>query len=111
MKYNCEKYIELLNYQKILKKENKSLKIQDPIKYSKLRKYSLMINEYLHWSQKNKYLRLIKDFLNFKINGEEFDKKFSQLVREIEKKSRLLDKNYDELKLIEPSLMSLGFAK
>jgi len=109
MKYNCEEYIELLNYQQALKQQNKSLRTQDPIKYSKLRKYSARISEYLHWSQKNEYLQLIKDFLNFKIDGKEFDNKFSNIVTVIEKKSRLLSKNYEELKRIEPSSMSLGF--
>jgi hypothetical protein len=109
MKYNCHEYIELLNYQQALKKQNKSLRTQDPIKYSKLRKYSARISEYLHWSQKNEYLQLIKDFLNSKIDGKEFDNKFSKMVTVIEKKSSLLSKNYEELKRIEPSSMSLGF--
>jgi len=109
MKYNCEEYIQLLKSQQALKKQNKSLKTEDPIKYSKLRKYSAKISEYLHWSQKNQYLQLIKDFLNYKMDGKEFDKKFSKMVTVIEKKSRLLSKNYQELKCIEPSSMSLGF--
>ena len=109
MKYNCEEYIKLLNYQQALKKQNKSLRTEDPIKYSKLRKYSARISEYLHWSQKNEYLQLIKDFLNFKIDGKKFDNKFSKMVRVIEKKSRLLSKNYEELKRIEPNSMSLEF--
>ena len=109
MKYNCEEYIQLLKSQQALKKQNKSLKTEDPIKYSKLRKYSAKISEYLHWSQKNQYLQLIKDFLNYKIGGKEFDNKFSKMVTVIEKKSSLLSKNYQELKCIEPSSMSLGF--
>jgi hypothetical protein len=109
MKYNCEEYIQLLKSQQALKKQNKSLKTEDPIKYSKLRKYSAKISDYLHWSQKNQYLQLIKDFLNYKIDGKEFDNKFSKMVTVIEKKSSLLSKNYQELKCIEPSSMSLGF--
>jgi hypothetical protein len=109
MKYNCEEYIQLLTSQQALKKQNKSLKTEDPIKYSKLRKYSAKISEYLHWSQKNQYLQLIKDFLNYKIDGKEFDNKFSKMVTVIERKSSLLSKNYQELKCIEPSSMSLGF--
>ena len=109
MKYNCEEYIKLLNYQQALKKQNKDLQKLDPIKYSKLRKYSARISEHLHWSQKNEYLQLIKDFLNFKIDGKKFDNKFSKMVRVIEKKSRLLSKNYEELKRIKPNSMSLKF--
>ena len=95
MTYNCGEHIELLNYQQELKKQNKSLRTQDPIKYAKLLKYSSIINEYLHWSQKNEYLQLIKDFLNSKIDGNEFDKKFSKMVTVIEKKSSLLFQNYE----------------
>ena len=109
MKYNCGEHIKFLNYQQELKKQNKSLRTQDPIKYSKLQKYSARISEYLHWFQKNEYLQLIKDFLNSKIDGKEFDKKFSKMVTVIEKKSSLLFKNYEELKRIEPSSISLGF--
>ena len=89
MKYNCKEHIEFLNYQQELKKQNKSLITKDPIKYSKLLNYSVRISEYLHWSQKNEYFQLIKDFLNSKIDGKEFDKKFSKMVRVIEKKSNL----------------------
>jgi hypothetical protein len=48
MKYNCEEYIKLLNYRQALKKQNKSLRTEDPIKYSKLLKYSARISDYLH---------------------------------------------------------------
>ena len=48
MKYNCGEHIQFLNYQQELKKQNKSLRTQDTIKYSKLRKYSARISEYLH---------------------------------------------------------------
>ena len=109
MKYNCGEHIQFLNYQQELKKQNKSLRTQDPIKYLKLRKYSTRISEYLHWSQKNEYLQLIKDFLNYKIDGKEFDQKFSKMVTVIEKKSNLLFKNYEKLKRIEPSPHSFGF--
>lgn len=107
MKYNCEEYIQLLSYQQELKKQYKSLKTQDPIKYSKLVAYSARISEDLHWSHKNEYLQLIKDFLNSKIDGQEFDKKFSEMVTAIEKKSNL--ENYEELKCIEPNPKSIGF--
>ena len=111
MKYNCGQHIQLLKYQQELKKQNKSLKTKNPIKYSKLLNHSSIINEYLHWSQKNKYLQLIKDFLNSKIDGKEFDEKFSKMVTVIEKKSSLLFQNYEELKRIEPNSKSLGFGK
>ena len=109
MKYNFDEYIELLNYQEALKKDNKSLRTQDPVKDSKLRKYAVILTDHLHWSQKNQYLQLIKDFLNCKIDAQKFDSEFSIMVEEIEKNYRLLSKNYEELKRIEPSSISLGF--
>jgi hypothetical protein len=84
---------------------------EDPIKYSKLEEYSVIICDYLHWSQKNEYLQLIKDFLNSKIDGKEFDEKFSKIVTVIEEKCRLLLQNYEELKRIEPSPRSLEFGE
>ena len=110
MTYNYKEHIELLNYQQELEKQNKFLINQDSIKYSKLVRYSATISEYLHWSQKEEYLQLIKDFLNFKIDGKEFDNRFSKMVKVIEEKSRLLFKNYEELKHIEPSPRSIGFS-
>jgi len=109
MKYNSEEYIDLLKYQQKLKKENKSFKTQDPVKYLKLKNYSARFTEDLHWFQRNEYLKLIEDFLNSKIDGKEFDSKFSEMVRFIEKKSNLLSKNYEALKRIELSSRSLGF--
>ena len=111
MKYNCGEHIQFLKYQQELKKQNKSLITQDPIKYSKLLKYSVRISEYLHWSQKNEYLQLVKNFLNFKIDGKKFDKKFSKMVIAIEEKSSLLFQEYEKLKRIEPSPRSLGFGE
>ena len=58
--------------------------------------------------QKNEYLQLIKDFLNSKMDGKEFDNKFSKMVTVIEKKSSLLFQNYEELKRIEPIKCKAG---
>jgi hypothetical protein len=109
MEYNSEKYIEFLNYHQELKKQKKSLRIQDPIKYSKLLEYAVQVSDYLHWSQRTEYLQLIENFLNFEINGQEFDNKFSKIVTEIEDKSRLLSKNHEELKRIKPDSKAFGF--
>ena len=73
--------------------------------------YSLHVNEHLHWSQKDEYLQLIEDFLSFKINGKTFESKFCIMVEAIEKKCRLLTKNYEMLKNIKPSSISFDFAK
>jgi len=111
MKYNHQEHIRLLNYEHELEKQNKSLIKYDPIKYANLLKYRLIISEYFHWSQKNEYLELIKKFLNFEINGKEFDEKFSKMVTEIEKRSKPLPQNYEELRCVEPDPRSVGFGE
>ena len=95
-----------LNYQEELRKQNKSLSTEDPINYSKLVEYSVIMSGCLHWFERNHYLELIMDFLNYKIDGKEFDEKFSKMVRRIEEK---IPKNSQELKRIEFDSRSLGF--
>ena len=111
MKYNCEEFIELLKYQQELKKQSKSLRTQDSRKYSKLLQYASQVSDYLKWCQKDEYLQLIKDFVNSKIDGKEFDQKFSEMVTVSEENQKLLSQNYEDLKRIKPSSMSLGFGR
>lgn len=109
--YDVNKYIKLLNYQKTLYKEGKVLMNEDGTKYLELLEYSVRICDHMHWSQKNEYLQLIEKFLNSKIDGEEFENKFLKIFTVIEDEHRRLERNYEELKLIEPNLMSLGFGE
>ena len=109
--YNRRKYIELLEYNKVLQERNKLLKEQNELKYLELRNYSRQINDHLHWYKKNEYSRLIEDFLNFKINGKTFETSFSDMVEKIEKECNLLTQNYEMLKNIEPSPISFEFAE
>jgi hypothetical protein len=81
MQYNYQKYVELLEYDDLLRKQNKFLKDENKLKYLELQNYSLQINEYLHWSEKDEYLQLIEDFLSFKINGQNFESKFSNNIK------------------------------
>ena len=107
MTYNFEQYIKLLEYQKELSKEKKFLHNENPAKHSELLKQSARISEHLYWLHKQEFKQLINDFLSFKINGKDFDQKFSQLVREIGNESGL--KNQAKLKSIEVNSKSLGF--
>ena len=109
MSYNSEKYIQLLGYQKELLSQNKFLMKENPAKYSELLRYSARLSEHFHWLHKHQFMELINDFLSFKISAKDFDQKFSQLVREIEKKCHL--KNYQELENIEVNSKSIGFGK
>jgi len=111
MQYNYQKYVELLKHDDSLRKQNKFLKDENKLKYLELKNYSLQINEHLHWSQKDEYLQLIEDFLSFKINGKTFESKFCSMVEAIEKKCRLLTKNYEMLKNIKPSSISFEFVE
>ena len=107
MTYNFEQYIKLLIYQKKLSEEKRSLRKENPEKYSELLRQSARISEHLYWLHKKEFKQLINDFLSFKINGKDFDQKFSQLVKKIEKESNL--ENSEKLKSIEINSKSLGF--
>ena len=111
MQYNYQKYVELLKYEDSIQKQNKFLEDEDKLKYLELENYSLQINEHLHWLEKDKYLELIENFLSFKINGKTFESQFSSMVQAIEKKCRLVTKNYEMLKNTKPSSVSFEFAK
>ena len=111
MQYNSQKYVELLKYDESLRKQNKSLEDENKLKYLELNSYSLHINEHLHWSKKDEYLQLIEDFLSFKINGKDFESKFSNLVEAIEKEHLLIAKDYERVKNLKVSSLSFEFAK
>lgn len=111
MQYNYEKHIEVIKYDNALREQDKFLKDENPSKYLELRTYSFQINEHLHWSQKDKYLQLMNDFLSFKITGKIFDSNFCNMVKAIEKESRLVIKNYEILKNVKPSSISFDFTK
>ena len=53
-KYYCQKYLELLKYNDLLRKQNKSLEGENRPKYRELLNCSLRINEHLYWSQKTR---------------------------------------------------------
>ena len=65
-----KKYIQLLEYDKLLRECVISLRQQDREKYAELLNYSIKLNEYLHWQQKDNYLTIIRNFVDLKINGK-----------------------------------------
>ena len=65
-------YIELLEYDRSLKKDGSSLRKQDRETYLKLLNYSVRLSDHVHWKQKNDYLNLMKSFVDLKIDGKQF---------------------------------------
>lgn len=59
-------YIELLKYDRSLKKDMTSLREQDREKYLKLLNYSVKLSDHVYWQQKSDYLNLMKNFVVIK---------------------------------------------
>lgn len=110
IRYNYQKYVELIKYKNSLIKQNKNFQDENYLKYLELLEYSVQISDYLHWSRKDDYFQLIADFLNLKITGKTFDSKFCTMFEAIEKTYQLLTENYEMLKYIKPSSISFEFA-
>ena len=104
-------YIELLKYDRALKKHKSSLEEQDRNKYLKLLKYSLKLSDHVHWQQKNEYLNLMKNFVDSKIDGKQFVSQFDKLHRSNEAAVKKLETDLKELNSFEVNPKSFGFTE
>ena len=104
-------YIELLEYDRSLKKDGTSLREQDPEKYLKLLNYSVKLSDYVHWQQKECYLNLMKSFIDLKIDGEQFVSQFNKLHRSNQETIKILKTDLKQLKIFEPNPKSFGFSE
>ena len=104
-------YIELLEYDRSLRKDGTSLEEQDQEKYSKLLKYSVKLSDHIHWQQKNDYLNLMKSFVNLKIDGKEFVSQFYKLHRSNQKAIKILKTDLRQLATFELNPKSFGFTE
>ena len=104
-------YIQLLKYDRTLKKDGTSLEEQDPEKYLKLLNYSTKLSDHVHWQQKNNYLNIMKSFVDLKINGEQFVSQFEKLHGSNEEAIKILKTNLKQLKTFEPNSKSFGFTE
>ena len=104
-------YIELLKYDRALKKHKSSLEEQDRNKYLKLLKYSLKLSDHVHWQQKNEYLNLMKNFVDSKIDGKQFVSQFDKLHRSNEAAVKKLETDLKELNSFEVNPKYFGFTE
>ena len=111
MKYNSQKYIELLKESNSLKKQGKNLRIQDKTKYSTLLKYGIQLSDFIHWEKKSHYLNLLKLFVNSKIDGVTFVERYLEIFYSNEEIIRILEKDFERLASIQLNLKSFGFTE
>lgn len=109
MKYNYQKHIKLIKYRNELRKQGKLLILEDRKKAIELSEYTIRILDQLHWLNRNQYLQLIMDFLNSKLDGNQFDEKFSKMFSKFDDDP--LQRNCEQLKIFKLNPESRGFAQ
>lgn len=111
MKFNLEEYIQLLKKSEYLKKQEKTLEMEDKTKYLKLLRYGVQLSDYIHWKTKSQYLNLLKLFVNSKIDGSEFVKQYLEIFDSNEKIVGNLEKDFKRLASIQLDPKSFGFSQ
>ena len=104
-------YIELLEYDRSLKKNGTSLREQDREKYLKLLNYSVKLIDHVHWQQKNDYLTLMKSFVDLKIDGKQFVSEFNKLHGSNQEVVKILKTDLKQLNTFELNPKSFGFTE
>lgn len=104
-------YIELLKYDRSLKKHGTSLREQDRDKYLKLLNYSVKLSDHVHWQQKSDYLNIMKNFVDLKINGKQFVSQFNKLYRSNQEAVKILKTDLKQLNTFETNPKSFGFTE
>ena len=94
-------YIQLLKYDRSLKKDGTSLREQDRDKYLKLLNYSVKLSDHVHWQQKNDYLNIMKSFVDLKIDGKQFRSQFDKLHGSNEEAVKILETDLKQLNTFE----------
>lgn len=111
MKNFFKPYIELLKYDRVLKKAGTSLQEQDQEKYLKLLNYLVKLSDHVHWQQKNDYLNIMKSFVDFKIDGKQFVSEFNKLHGLNEEGVKTLKIDLKQLNAFDPNPKSFGFTE
>ena len=94
-------YIELLEYDRSLKKDGTSLREQNREKYLKLLNYPVKLSDHVHWQQKNDYLKLMKSFVDLKSDGKQFVSQFNKLHKSNQEGVRILKTDLKQLNVFE----------
>lgn len=111
MNNSLKLYIELLKYDRSLKKDGTSLREQDREKYLKLLNYSVKLSDHVHYQQKSDYLKIMENFVNLKIDGKQFVSQFDKLHRSNQEAVGILEKDLKQLNTFEIDPKSFGFTE
>ena len=107
----AKQYIELLEYDKSLRKDGMYLETHEKEKYREMLRYAIQLSDHVHWQQRNDYLNLMKKFVGFEITGKQFVNQFYKLHRSNEAAVNNLETDLKRLKNFEPNPKSFGFTK
>ena len=105
-----QNFFKLLKYSNELKRNNKSLKNEDPEAFDTLLKFLVRIENNLHYSEKQEYIELAKEFLADQITADDFSYSFMAIYGGIGQKLGQMKKaEFVELaNFLEPNRPELG---
>ena len=104
-------YVELLKYNRSLKKDGTSLREQDQDKYLRLLNYVVKLSDHVHWQQKSDYLNIMQKFVNLKIDGKQFVSQFNKLHGSNQEAVKLLKTDLKQLNTFKLNPKSFGFTE
>lgn len=87
-----KQFFELLSYDNILKKQDKSLKAENPEAFEILLKFLVTIQHNFHYLEREEYINLVKDFLDDQITADDFCLSFLGIYEGINAKLNQLKK-------------------
>ena len=86
-------FLKLLSYSNKLKKENKSLRKENPEQFKQFLDFLVVIEENLHYLKKEEYMELSVDFLNDEISADDFSSYFMSIYENVNKRLIKMQEN------------------
>ena len=111
MDSNLKVYLELFQYDQVLKKTGSSLRKHDKGKYLKLLNCLVKLSDHIHYQQKMDYLILMENFVNLKIDGKQFVNQFLKIHRNNEHIVKILKTDIHQLENLQLNSKSFGFTE
>jgi hypothetical protein len=103
--YNTERFIELLNKQADLRKQNEKLISSEN---TELLGYRVVLYDYICWKNRDEILKLLKQFLDDQMDGTTFDREFLKLWEFNRDLSKFIATKVELINLIEIDPKSSG---
>ena len=103
-------FLKLLKYSNKLKKNNKSLKNEDPEVFDVFLDFLVRIERNLHYLEKQEYINLAKDFLDDQITADDFSYSFMSICGGISQKLGQMKRaeSVELANFLQPSQPELG---